>query len=248
MPQNLYDDPDFFKAYAAMREAGTGLNEVLEQPALRSLLPPVEGKRVLDLGCGSGAFCRLMADLGAAHVVGVDLSEKMLALVPAHPRIAWCRCAIEDFQAEPGSFDLVVSSLAFHYIEDLEAVFRRISGLLAEGGRLVFSIEHPIATCAQGLLPGWLRDDAGRKVAWQVDAYAEEGLRCSRWFVDGVRKYHRTLASLLNGLVDAGFRIERVLEPHALEEAERLRPALAEERRRPPFLLVRAAQNGMSSS
>ena len=79
MKQNKYDDPEFFAAYSAMPRSVEGLDEAGEWPALKALMPPLEGTRVLDLGCGFGWHCRHVRAAGAASVVGVDLSEKMLA-------------------------------------------------------------------------------------------------------------------------------------------------------------------------
>ena len=128
----------------------------------------------------------------------------------------------------------------FHYVEDLSDLLTRIRAWLTDGGALVFSTEHPITTAGQGLIVGWEKDSSGQKLAWRVVNYDDEGKRESRWIVDGVVKYHRTIATVLNLLVDAGFRIRRVLEPHAVEAAEEARPDLLEERVRPPFLLVAA--------
>jgi SAM-dependent methyltransferase len=243
MKQNLYDNPEFFAGYKALRDSHAGLNEVLEKPAIRSLLPDLNGKSVLELGCGTGESCRYLVDHGAGNVVGVDISNRMLEIAIKEitdDRITFVQAAIEDYDAGIADFDLVVSSLAFHYIADLSAVFRRVNVCLKSDGHLVFSMEHPIATCSQGIHPGWEKDGSGRKKYWQVDEYSSEGIRRSRWIIDGVVKYHRQLSSILNCLVASGFEIERVLEPHALAKAEKQRADLLEERRRPPFLMVRA--------
>jgi ubiquinone/menaquinone biosynthesis C-methylase UbiE len=80
MPQNVYDDPEFYVGYERLRRTGTGLNAILEQPALWTLLPAsLEGMRVLDLGCGFGDFARKARSLGARAVVGIDVSKRMLA-------------------------------------------------------------------------------------------------------------------------------------------------------------------------
>ena len=90
---------------------------------------------------------------------------------------------------------------------------------------------------------GWEKDEEGNKLHWRFDDYGEEGIRKQTWFVDGVVKYHRTLATILNTLTDTGFSIHSLLEPAASKEAENLRPNLAEERRRPPFLMVKAQKD-----
>jgi len=246
MKQNIYDDPDFFAGYKAMRDANAGLNDVLEQPAIRSLLPSVLNKTILDLGCGEGYFCEYLVNGGATHVVGVDISTKMLGnanlRLSGHERITLVESSIEDFDAGQFEYDMVVSSLAFHYITDLNILFKRIHTCLKAHGVLVFSMEHPIVTCSQGIHTGWHKDASGEKIFWKVDAYSNEGIRRSHWIVDGVIKYHRTLSSIMNSLVNSGFVIEKISEPHSSAEAEKERPDLLEERRRPPFLLVRATK------
>jgi len=139
-------------------------------------------------------------------------------------------------------FDLVVSSLAFHYVEDYAGLVRRIAGWLAPGGVLVYSTEHPIYTAVDPAT-GWALDSDGKRTHWALDRYADEGWRDQHWFVEGVRKYHRTMATLLNGLIDAGLAVERVLEPVPDEETLRRRPDFVDEHRRPTFLLVRATRS-----
>ncbi len=244
MKQNIYDDPTFFAGYSTLRKTQSGLNEVLEQPAINSLLPNISGGSALDLGCGAGGQCARLLELGAYSVAGVDISRNMIEV--AREKLKGCNginlhcMAIEDFTAPENSFDLVVSSLAFHYVKDIESLFRNIHAWLKDSGLLVFSVEHPMATCTQGILPGWQRNENNEKIHWQVDCYADEGIRKSRWFVDGVIKYHRTVSTIVNTLIDNGFCIRRMLEPHASEDAEKVRTDLLDERRRPPFLFVKA--------
>src|SRR5262249_58641461 len=86
---------------------------------------------------------------------------------------------------------------------------------------------------------GWARGGAGTG-RWELEDYTIEGAREERWFVEGVRKVHRTLATLINGLVDAGLVVERVVEPVPDEAWLRAHPQSRDEQRRPMFLLVRA--------
>lgn len=163
-------------------------------------------------------------------------------LLSRDSRLTYIHTAAEEAWFEPDSFDLVVSSFLLHYIEDISPVIKNIYSWLSPGGKYVFSMEHPIATSSQGLFDdhwsSWLKDEDGKAVAWKVANYSDEGKRVSRWFIDGVEKYHRTMATIINTLVDSGFRITRMLEPHAPEEAERERPELVEERMRPLILFI----------
>jgi len=242
-PQNIYDDPAFFAGYSTLERFGAGWERAAELGDLLGLLPDVGERRVLDLGCGAGQLAHHLATRGAAEVVGVDLSERMLALARAqwsHPRVSYQRAALERVAFPAARFDLVVSSLALHYVEDYRALLARIAGWLAPGGLLVYSTEHPLYTAR---LPGegWVRDATGTR--WAVDRYADEGPRDESWFIAGVRKVHRTLATLVNGLVDAGFVVERVLEPVPDAAWLQAHPQSQDERRRPVFLLVRARKS-----
>lgn len=241
-PQNIYDDAQFFAGYAELERFGAEWTGAMEHRDFLGLLPDVSGLRVLDLGCGAGQLALHVAEAGAAEVIGVDISERMLGEAEAdrgHPRVTYRREALEAAAFPPERFELVVSSLAFHYVEDYPELVRRIASWLTPGGILVFSTEHPIYT-ARDPSDGWVHDGDGAGTHWALDDYAEEGPREYRWFVDGVQKYHRTMATLVNGLIDAGLVVERLVEPIPSEDALRRHPDWVQERRRPTFLLIRA--------
>jgi ubiquinone/menaquinone biosynthesis C-methylase UbiE len=240
MTQNIYDSAEFFEAYSRLRRSVEGLDGAPEWPALRALLPDLRGFNVLDLGCGFGWFCRWARQQGAAHVAGVDVSERMLARARATTRdtaITYTRADMEHLELPPESFDVVYSSLALHYIEHLSELMSGVYRSLVPGGRLVFSVEHPIFTAPTN--PRWSHDATGPQ-AWPVDSYLDEGPRSTDWLTEGVIKQHRTLATYLNTLLRCGFAISRVEEWGPTEAQIASQPDLAEERQRPPFLLVAA--------
>jgi len=182
-----------------MERFGEGWTRALEQPMFLELLPDATGLRVLDLGRGAGQLSFHVAQAGAANVIAIDIRGTMLGLARKernHPRVSYRRDAIEAVRFGPTSFDLVVSSLALHYVPDYPGLVHNIAEWLTPGGVLVYSTEHPIYTAR---LPGegWVRDEHGHAVGWQIDNYFDEGPREERWFVEGVRKYHRTPAGCL---------------------------------------------------
>lgn len=252
MTQNIYDDPAFFEGYSRLNRSVQGLDGAPEWPALRALLPDLRGLRVLDLGCGYGWFCRWAAQQGAAAVEGVDVSVRMLeraramtqAITPAmaqslpqHATIAWRRADLETLDVAEAAFDVVYSSLAFHYVEHLAALLRTIHRALVPGGRLVFSIEHPIYMAPRA--PGFCLDDDDNK-SWLLNSYQMEGPRVTNWLADGVVKQHRTLGTLVNTLIDCGFTLSRLIEWGPTQAQVDAMPALAEERERPMMLLIGA--------
>ncbi len=224
----MYDDPRFLAGYRELRRTGGGLNDDLEIPAMTALLPPVnEGLRVADLGCGEGDLAVRLASTGAS-VIAVDASASMLAQAAEHPRIRYLQADLAQLGLPDGSLDLVVSSLALHYVEDFAGLAGRVARWLVPGGQFVFSVEHPVVTAPL---------EAADTV---IDDYVDEGRRPRNWFVDGVVKYHRTMASTVEALLAHGFTIEALREPQpSLGEVER-RPHLAGHRRRPPVLLIAA--------
>src|SRR5579863_6268136 len=144
MAQNIYDNDEFFAGYARLPRSVGGLDGAPEWPALRDLLPALRGRRVLDLGCGYGWFCRWARQAGAAEVLGIDVSEKMLARAVADTRdaaVTYRRADMESLDLPLQVFDLAYSSLAIHYVEDLNRLMSQVFGSLAPGGCLVFSTE-----------------------------------------------------------------------------------------------------------
>ena len=240
MAQNIYDDPGFFEGYSRLGRSVEGLAGAAEWPALRALLPDLRGLRVVDLGCGFGWFCRWARERGAAHVLGLDLSERMLARArasTADPAVAYERADLERLRLPEARFGLAYSSLALHYVEDATRFFAEVHRALAPGGRLVFSTEHPVYTAPSD--PGWSVDARGRKT-WLVDRYSVEGPRTTDWLAAGVVKHHRTVGTTLNLLIRSGFTIGHVEEFSPTAEQVAAKPELAEELERPMFLLVAA--------
>lgn len=125
---DIYDDPAFFKAYSQMDRSKKGLAGAGEWHELKTVLPDFSGKRVLDLGCGYGWHCRYAAEHGAKSVLGIDTSAKMLAAAAAKTtdqRITYRRMDMQAIDQLPDQFDIILSSLAIHYIEDYAQLVKK---------------------------------------------------------------------------------------------------------------------------
>ena len=243
MKQNKYDDPAFFANYSQMARSIGGLDEAGEWPAFRQLLPTLADKNVLDLGCGFGWHCRYARQQHARWVVGVDLSEKMLACARASTNdaaIEYRRLAIEDIYFSAGAFDVVLSSLALHYVEHFDLVCRSMHHCLVAGGAFVFSVEHPVFTALAA--QDWYYGPQGERLYWPLDHYQDEGLRQARFLEHEVVKYHRTVATYVNTVLDASFSIARLSEPQPTRELLDTHPEWQDETRRPMFLLIAAVK------
>ena len=237
--ENKYDDPIFFEKYSEMGRSKYGLQGAGEWPELKKLFPNFSGKAVLDLGCGFGWHCQYAVEQGAAQVTGVDLSEKMLerARRTTSPSICYLQCPMEDISFPPHSFDLVLSSLAIHYVQDFMALVEKVKNCLKPEGDFIFSVEHPVFT-AYGS-QDWHYGPSGEILHFPVDNYYYEGQRQAIFLGEPVTKYHRTITTYLNGLLAAGFQLRAVVEPQPPESMMEL-PGMKDEMRRPMMLLVAA--------
>ena len=237
-----YDDPEFFKQYSQLGRSVNGLDGNVEWEGFKSLLPGLSGKRFLDLGCGFGDICRYASEQGAEAVVGVDLSKRMLEEAirrTSQPNITYEHGSMAELDFAGESFDVIVSSLALHYVERFDSLSEKIAELLTPGGTFAASFEHPIYTSIA--LQEWYVQD-GERLHWPVDDYSLEGPRRTNFLGGDVLKYHRTVSSYVNGLVDAGLRIERMIEPKPDDATLEARPDWKDEVRRPIFMLLSATK------
>ncbi|CAI7603013.1 unnamed protein product [Penicillium manginii] len=245
--QNIYDLPEFFSAYSTLPRSQGGLSSAPEWPVLRRMVlqgstqqlnsdeKELDGKKVLDLGCGYGWFSRWARESGASHIRGVDLSEKMINRAKEFDDAAENRLCEIVFEtgdldkitfrdsSEEGRYDLVYSSLTFHYVEDLSRLYRETFASLKQGD--------------------WtsVQEGGQEKKVWPLNSYSEEGWRYTSWLgVSGVKKYHRTVETYVTLLLENGFKLTGLKDWVPSKEAVSEHPEWADERHRPYFLLISA--------
>ncbi|GAF10979.1 LOW QUALITY PROTEIN: ubiquinone/menaquinone biosynthesis methyltransferase UbiE [Bacillus sp. JCM 19046] len=239
MKHNSYDNHAFFEKYSQMDRSVKGLAGAGEWSTLEPLLPAFKGKSVLDLGCGYGWHSMYAAEHGATSVIGVDLSTKMLEVAEekstAFNNVNYVQSGIEDFEIKPGQFDVILSSLALHYVPSFDEVAKKSKRRLKANGQFIFSVEHPVFT-AEGSQE-WIYGQDNEIAHFPVDNYYYEGERKATFLGETVVKYHKTLTTYLDGLLTNGFRIERVVEPMPAEGVRSL-PGMKDEMRRPMMLIV----------
>lgn len=238
---NEYDNDDFFEKYSRMERSEKGLEGAGEWHILKAMLPDFKGKSVLDIGCGFGWHCKYAAENGAESVVGIDASDNMLGrarLINADPKIEYVKCFVEEYEYPVERFDVVISSLVLHYVEDLNSVFKKIYSTLKAGGNFIFNIEHPVLTANEK--QEWEHDENGSITHWAVDNYFDEKKINTAFLGCDVVKYHKTLASIINGLLDSGFVIKRISEPYPSEKMLNENEYMKYELKRPMMLIVSA--------
>ena len=238
MAQNIYDQPAFFEGYSQLPRSVHGLAGAAEWNSVRALLPDLAGLRIVDLGCGFGWFSRYAAENGAASVLGLDISQNMIARARSEttdPKVRYEIADLDRLELPEAAFDFAFSSLAFHYVEDFARLVRTVHAALVPGARFVFTIEHPIYMAPSRA--DWAKGAEDRTI-WPLDGYGMEGPRRTDWLAKGVVKYHRMLGTTLNTLIAAGFSIRHVEEwrPDAAQLAAH--PEWTIELERPMFLLI----------
>lgn len=227
-PQNIYDDKHFFDEYIDMRENKLNANDLIEIPTIKNMLPDLQGKSVLDFGCGAGGMSKYFVEKGACKVLALDISKNMIAHakeINNDNKIQYKVMEMENISKIKEKFDVVFSSLAFHYVEDFEKLMKDISNLLKPNGVLLFSQEHPFETAII------LQRDMKRYVEindkryFLLSDYNNMGERFLNWNVDGVIKYHRNFSCVVNSVIKAGLNIVEIQEsqplPQAIEKVEK---------------------------
>ena len=237
---NIYDDKTFFDAYAQMARSKDGLKSAGEWHQLQPLIPPLQGKSVLDLGCGYGWHSKYASEQGATSVLGLDLSKKMIAEAQKRnsaANIIYKVGDIEEYEYPENTYDLVISNLVLHYVADLDSIFTMVYQTLKAGGTFLFNIEHPVFTA--GINEDWLYAKDGTPTAWPIDNYFYSGERQTAFLGQHVTKQHHTLTQILMGVVNAGFVLEHIEEAQPSKEMLHI-PGMKDEMRRPMMLLVKA--------
>lgn len=250
MGQNIYDDEIFYKGYYELRnlKKGVNANDLIEIPNFRKLVPNVTGKRILDLGCGYGENSKCFKELGASYVLGIDISNHMIdEAVNKNSAQGVCYkvMSMEDISDINEKFDIVISSLAFHYVENFKKLIRDINNLLVDGGTLIFSQEHPITICikyTENVKKGHIVLD--NKYFGLFSDYNVPGIREKNWLGKDVIKYHRNFEEIINTLIECGFRIEKISEPKPTEEIISKNPKYINQYDRPFFLFVKVVKIG----
>lgn len=203
-------------------------NAELEFPATSSLIPNVDGKRVLDAGCGTGFYTKWLIEQGA-DVLGIDASNEMLSIAVEQVgnRAEFKQADLGeplDFLAS-NSFDGIVSALALSYVKDWEQVFAEFNRVLVPGGFVVFSTGHPLDQFPESN---------------EAENYFDIEELTKEWVVD-VPYYRRPFSEILNPVLNNGFQLDTIVEPQPTETFKKLRPERYEkESRNPVFLCVRA--------
>lgn len=221
----VYNDKEFARSYSNKIEYNSH-NALYERPATLSLLPDVNGKKVLDAGCGPGKYTEWLINHGAV-VTSIDYSDEMISLtkekVGNNARVikANMNLPLDLFKDE--EFDVIVSSMVIHYIKDWRSLFSEFNRVLKKEGVLVFSTDHPFGS--------FHNHPEGN--------YFETEFLKEKWIGYGIEMSHfrRPLSEIFNVLKECDFKFDELLEPIPLEECKEKFPDAYEELSTKPWMI-----------
>jgi len=213
------DGPRMYDAFAEeyLGHASDGaFNACYDRPAVLAVLGAVEGRDVLDLGCGPGLYAEELVARGARRIVGVDGSAEMVRLARERvrgPASFYC----QDLQApltwaDDGEFELAVMPLVIHHLDDRVAALNEIARVLRPGGRLVVSTHHPTSD--------WVRHGGSYFTVERIRERWRRGWEIAYW--------RQPLEATCDEFTSSGFLIERIHEPRPSAAMRERDPDVAE--------------------
>lgn len=207
----FYDDKRVFERYQSIRTHTDAPNQTIEQPVVLEFLGDLQGRSLLDLGCGDAWIGRYALDAGASRYLGLDRSRRMLKAARRMLRGTTGEVRCQDLEEWRGSdtevFDVVLSRLVLQYTQNLVRLLQVVHDQLRPGGLFVFSVEHPVMTSSYN---GEIVDNIAR--AWRVQGYFQEGSRVDHWLDALVLKQHRTFETYISELRRCGFQLDQFSE------------------------------------
>lgn len=208
--QNIYDNEIFFDKFKSIRSNKINYNDLVETPILLAMLPNLQGKKILDIGCGMGQHAKQYSEMGAKSILGIDISKKMLEYAIEHnsaDNIIYKQMTMESINEIGESFDIVTSSLVFDYVKNFNELMKSVYNIMKNDGEFVFSMSHPMSTAYDGTYPRYTCSESGERLYANVNNYFVEGIRKITWVVDDYEIYHRTISTIINAIINAGFSI-----------------------------------------
>lgn len=230
-PFNDYEP--FAEAYVKHTESNS-YNAYYERPAMFSILENLKFKSVLDAGCAGGVYSEWLIN-HQAEVVAIDINHKMVELTKQRLKNQGKVYQVDLNQPltflDNMSFDLIVSSLTMHYLENWENIFQEFYRILLPEGLFLFSTHHPFMDFQLFEKTDYFNTELIED-SWQ--SFSDIPVR--------VRFYRRPLSSMSSALAKAGFIIKQIIEPYPTLECKKYYPHDYEKLSTQPWFLIILAQ------
>jgi SAM-dependent methyltransferase len=220
-------------AWIAGIDQGEANRVFLLDAAMLALCGNVQGKLILDVGCGEGRFSRMLAERGAC-VTGVEPTPSMRkAAVERHPEGRYVDAVAESLPFEDNSFDLAIYYLVLIDIADHRQAIREAFRVLRPGGEIVVANVQSFGSCGR-----WKRDEEGQPLYRTIDRYFEERGEHLKWGGIEIYNWHRPLECYMSGFLEAGFQLRKFGEPRPDPDMIDRHPKMETEARVPNFLTM----------
>lgn len=218
------------QAYEEFTSGENSYSNKIEWRAIKTMLPNLKDKRVVDLGCGTGRFSFLLEEFQPKQIVGLDMSEAMIEIGKEIKNqrgsiVQFLHKNIEDiFEIQDNSFDFVFSSTTLHYIENLNVVMREIYKILAKEGTCILSVINPVYSACYPVIKedGSFPKDEDWTIRYldkSLRAYIQPWIEYNDKMKDSLSySYHHTMADYINAIAKSGLVIEELVEPLPPEE------------------------------
>lgn len=211
---------------------------LIERPSFKQLLGNLRGKRVLDVGCGTGILLKeLVSKKQFKEAIGIDLSKEMLSVARRNNKNEKMKFALASMNKIPfkdGYFDLIISTNALDCVEDVEKVLKELFRTLKKRGKLIFSIRHPVRNSI------YIKKGGG-------SSYFERGWHKEKWQGTGgklVYRFYRTLEEWTSALLFCGFHIKMLLELKPEKRVAKKYPRFYKKYYSNPRILMFALEKG----
>jgi len=208
-------------------------NAYIEVPATSSLLENVKNKKVLDLGCGTGIYIKILKRR-KAKVWGIDLSPKMIEIAKSEIKdVNFKIGSVYKLPYESNFFDIVVAGLVIEHFKNLDKAFREVYRVLKKNGIFIFSFSHPVVNVSESI-------EGKPKIYRKFGDYFKEGKKYSRWPTFKVKMpyYHRTFQTLIRTIIRNKFIIEDYIDAKAIRQSKKLYPSLYKTYSKIPYFSV----------
>jgi ubiquinone/menaquinone biosynthesis C-methylase UbiE len=192
-------------------------NEYLEMPTTLGMLGKIKGKKILDLGCGTGIYSRKLTDRGA-KVKGIDISEEEIKIAKDYnPRAEFVSGDAQKLPYKNGEFDIVLASLVLECMKDWDSLLSEVNRVLKKGGVFVFSGGNPVTNC--------ISMKGNKKIEIRRNYFGENEKIKSVW-ENGVTMYwyHKSFGTVVRLLKKQGFELDDFQDAQPLLKAKKLFP------------------------
>jgi SAM-dependent methyltransferase len=218
---------------ADMGEHGDFARQFVLDPVMLPRAVAAQPSAVLDVGCGEGRFCRMLAAQGIA-AIGIDPTCNLLAAARERdPDGTYLEGKADALPFADATFDLVVSYLSLIDIPEVASATAEMVRVLRPGGRLLIANLNSFNTA--GVEIGWLSDERGNKTHYPIDHYLKERSAWVEWRGIRILNHHRPLSTYMQLFLESGLRLRYFDEPSPTPDAPSSR---AEEYVRAPWFLV----------